>query len=211
MSSKRKAGPRRQQFAHRPRLDDLRGLQWLDGADGQPLNRAARRAKRPASPLPRPLARLGRDGTEIGYYADPTRWDDCMRAAIATATQIPIEQVPDPRLHDRWAAGDDPDQISDESWLRIAEWADRRGLQLMLHETVPADRERWIGICVYTPSWHELVLAENPFPDHCLIMSYGDIIFDPAAMAVVPSGMRVQTWKPADVTYGLSFDLRERE
>ena len=36
---------------------------------------------------------------EIGYQADGP--DDCFRAAVATVTQVPIEQVPDPRLLDR--------------------------------------------------------------------------------------------------------------
>ena len=174
--------------------------------EGEPPNRAARRAKRVRPPsLPRPTARLAKDG--IGYYADPVRWDDCLRAAIATATQIPVGQVPDLRLHERLDAGDDPDEISEESWLRIARWAEDRGLRLMLHDTVPADRERWIGVCEYTPTWDED--EPNPFPDHCLVMSYGRVIFDPAASVIAPRGMRLRTWDADDVTYGLSFDRKE--
>lgn len=116
---------------------------------GKPPNRAARRAKskfQPPSRRYRPNEHLG-DGV-VGYYADTTRQDDCFRAAIATATQIPIEQVPDLRLHDRLLMGDDPDEINADAWAKIAGWLDGRGLPLVQHEIVPVDRERWIGVCV---------------------------------------------------------------
>lgn len=184
-------------------------------------NRAARRAKprvRPAGFKHRLQARLSADG-EIGYGVDPARWDDCFRAAIATTTQIPVEQVPDLRLADRLAAGDDPDEINGESWQRIAIWANRRGLQLMRHETVPVDHARWIGVCV-TPWLVMPMLAriyqEQPraFTDHCLVMSYDAVHFDPTVSVKAPRGARVRTWKPSDVTYGLTFDPidpREKE
>ena len=39
-----------------------------------------------------------RPGDEIGYCMGPyPPFDDCLRAAIATAVQHPIEQVPDSR------------------------------------------------------------------------------------------------------------------
>ena len=181
-------------------------------------NRAQRRALARIGPIgashQRPLAQLSEDG-EIGYYADPVRWDDCLRAAIATALQVPPEQIPDLRLHARLDAGEDPDEISDSSWLRIAEWAERRGLRMMLHEEheVPADRERWIGVCVHPVRWHELARFDepNPFVDHCLVMSYDRVIFEPAARAIVPRGMEPQTWDASEVTYGISFDPREKE
>lgn len=207
MASNRKRNP----GAPRPtQLPD--DLVPLGPVNGQPPNRATRRAKRVSSGrrgVSRRLERLA--GNEVGYYADPLRADDCFRAAIATATQIPIEQVPDLRLQARLNRGDDPDEVSEQSWQRIAEWAERRGLQLMLHEKheVPADRERWIGVCA-VPALVRLRLEglpqARPFIDHCLVMSYGEIFFDPAATAIAPRGMRVQTWEPDDVTYGLSFD-----
>ena len=184
----------------------------LGPVNGQPPNRAARRTKRVSSGrrgIGRQLERLA--GNQIGYYADPLRADDCLRAAVATATQTPIEQVPDLRLQARLNRGDDPDEISESSWLRIAEWAERRGLQMMLHEEheVPADRERWIGVIV-VPFLVRLRLEAlpqaRPFIDHCVVMSYGEIFFDPAATAIAPRAMRVQTWEPGDVTFGLSFD-----
>lgn len=174
-------------------------------ASGTPPNRAARRAKAVRPRMARPRIRLGENG-EIGYGCDPARTDDCFRAAIATATQTDPSQIPDLRLADRLKRGDDPDEISAESWERIARWAERRGLRLMLHKSVPADRERWIGVCVTPWQAHILVDESDPFVDHCLIMSYGEIIFDPAASVLAAPGTRVATWELADVTYGLSFD-----
>jgi hypothetical protein len=64
-----------------------------------------------------------RDGDEIGYGMHPFRTDDCLRAAIATVTQIPIEQVPDLGLDDCVRRGEDPEEISVNSWGRIEDWA----------------------------------------------------------------------------------------
>ena len=145
------------------------------------------------------------DNGDTGYCAHPRRWDDCFRAAIATATQIPIELVPDPQLHRRLRAGQTADEINEESWQAISRWLHRRGLQLVLHDTVPVDRERWIGVC----RWPDH--PTNPFADHCLVMSYDRIIFDPARSAVAPPGKRLRTWRGDEVTYGLSFDPRKKE
>lgn len=177
---------------------------------GEPPNRAARRAKRGAKPHgpPRPITRL--ENGDIGYACDPMRRDDCFRAAVATATQIHVEQLPDLRLQDRLDAGEDPDEISDESWQRIADWLDGRGLQLVVHKIVPADRERWIGVCV-TPGLTRILDERRQFTDHCLVMSHGTVIFDPAKSVMAPRGTEVKTWQPADVTYGLSFDPQMKE
>ena len=168
----------------------------------------------------RPAARLG-DGV-IGYYSE--RIDDCLRPAIATATQIPIEQVPHLRLLDRLTAGEDPEAISIDSWLRIAGWLNRRGLELVFHDIVPVDRERWIGVCPDAPGEYDAghltrqmrrrlpraarqyADVRNPFADHCLVMSHNRVIHDPAKGLPVPSGMKLRTWSAADVTYGISFD-----
>jgi hypothetical protein len=58
----------------------------------------------------------------------PLETDTCFQASIATATQIPIEQVPDLDLDARLARGEDPNQISRSSWERIDAWARKRGL-----------------------------------------------------------------------------------
>jgi len=156
---------------------------------------------------------LGDDG--VGYYADAGLTDDCFRAAIATATQIPIREVLDLRLHCRLAEGEDPDEINVDSWQRIARWLAGRGLQLTRHDSVPVDRERWVGVCTCPPDLVEELTAPrlvrgkpwtNPFIDHCLVMSYDRVVFDPAANAHAPEGMRPRPWQSTDVTYGLSFD-----
>ena len=184
-------------------------------------NRAQRRGP------PRDIMRL-KDGT-LGYGVDPVRWDDCFRAAVATATQVHVDQVPDLRLEERFRAGADPHEISSSSWERIAHWADSRGLQLVFHETVPVDRERWIGVCQATLMQTEMLLLagylgygdelkhvarevdERPFSDHCLILSHDRVIFDPAASVAAPHGSRVKTWEADDVTYGISFDPQTKE
>jgi hypothetical protein len=123
-------------------------------------------------------------------------------------TQIPIEQVPDPRLHERLEAGDDPEQINAESWDRITRWLDSRGLRMTYYatfRTLPIDRERWLGVCVRPPD----EANPCPFADHTLVMSYGDILFDPAAKAITARGWGVRKWQPCDVTYGLTFDAKE--
>jgi hypothetical protein len=162
-----------------------------------------------------PVVPLG-DG-ELGYCMDPTRTDDCFRSAIATATQIPVEQVPDPRLDRRLAAGDDPQTIGRETWERLAVWLADRGLRLVFHEAVPVERERWIGVIPWvasperrsSPPAAGYIWRDNPFNDHCLVMTYGDIHFDPAVSAKVPPGMRLPAWRVSDVYYGISFDRQE--
>ena len=72
----------------------------------------------------------------------------------------------------------------------------------MFHESVPADRERWIGVWVWPSTSPEI----NPFTDHCLVMSYGDIIFEPSRAVTCKPGERLREWAAANVTYGLSFD-----
>src|SRR5919112_1774289 len=54
---------------------------------------------------------------DIGYGMNPNgTGDDCLRAAIATALQHPIERVPDLRLDEQLLAGDDPLDVSLASW-----------------------------------------------------------------------------------------------
>ena len=167
-----------------------------------------------------PVVSLVEDGSEIGYCMRPTGTDDCFRAALATATQIPVEQVPDLRLDRRLRKGEDVERINRESWERMAEWLDGRGLELVFHRDVPVDRERWVGVCrgpteataaVATAAGFRL--GDNPFNNHCLVMSYGDIVFDPAIGLELsdwlPRGARLRSWHPSQVVYGVSFDPKE--
>lgn len=142
------------------------------------------------------------DGGEVGYGMDPYRLDDCFQAAIATTTQIPIEQVPDLRLDKRVAAGEDPDEINLQGWERIYRWLQGRGLGLVIHEDVPVARDRWIGV-VRDPS------PAGPFCDHCLVMCHDELVFDPACTVKAPPGERTMHFRPSAIAYGISFDREE--
>jgi hypothetical protein len=158
-------------------------------------------------------------GGELGYCMSPTRRDDCFQACVATVLQTPPEQVPDPRLDRRLAAGEDPEKISRESWTRFEEWLCGRGLQLVFHATVPVDRERWVGVCRAQGSEAESAAVDSllarcgrdstPFVDHTLVMSYGNILFDPSISVRLPPSMRLRSWHPSQVSYGISFDRLE--
>jgi hypothetical protein len=154
------------------------------------------------------------------------RVDDCMRAAIATVLQVP--DVPDPRLHERLRAGDDPKAIDAASWAIFAEWLDGRGLGFAFHAKPPVDRERWIAI-VEPPTGAALAAANdlvatadglrrapagirtlaNPFDDHCVVMRLGEILHDPAVGLEAPPGMRLHRAQVADIRYGITIDRKE--
>jgi hypothetical protein len=151
---------------------------------------------------------------------DATRTDDCLRPAIATAIQVPVEQVPDPRIDERQDAGDDPDVITRESWARIQEWLHKRGLQLVFHDTVP-DRARWVGVIQGPEITADLIEDAGTeglhyrdhagcFNDHCVVMSYGEIFFDPAISFTAPPGLVGRPYVPSDIEYGISFEPKEQ-
>lgn len=173
-----------------------------------------------------PIVRLTEDGVdwganpqpgdEIGYGMHPYQGDDCFRAAIATATQVPIEQVPDLALMKRLEHGEDAEEISRTSWERIDSWASKRGLGVAFWDEVPAPRHRWIGVCrnapgiAYTFDEHGHPVRSDVggrgFNDHCLVMSHDQLIWDPSCSMKPPPGM---TTSPSDTTrigYGISFD-----
>jgi hypothetical protein len=160
-------------------------------------------------------------GGLVGYGMERT--DQCMPAALATVLQVPIERVPDPRLDDQLDAGRDPDEISRDARQSYGRWLDDRGLALVYHETLPVDRERWIGVCEYTQKmwarnrmigrWHGLALdfprPEEAFMDHCLVMSFDRLLFDPAIGLPAPPGTRLRHWRPDEITYGLTVDRKD--
>ena len=163
-----------------------------------------------------PVVQLGDDG--VGYCMHPTRPDGCLRAALATATQIPVDQVPDARVDQRVHAGEDPEEISRDSWARIVEWLSGRGLRLVIHEAIPVERERWVGViggrvdeAAIAAVGVESGNADNPFIDHCIVMSHERIVFDPAVSLKpqLPRGMRLPTWQLSQIEYGISFDPKE--
>lgn len=169
-------------------------------------------------------------GDEIGYGMQPYFIEDCLQAAIATATQVPVEQVPDLKLIERFRRSGNVDRISRESWETIDHWAEAQGFEAMLWEAheLPVPRHRWIGIVpdvgdvgdagpsiTYTPSTLapgaepvNYVVIEGAFTDHCLVMSYGELVFDPAWSSKSPPGMEPLKRDPSQITYGLSFERR---
>ncbi len=116
-----------------------------------------------------PRGRL-RDGT-FGYFVRGLRTDDCWAAALATCLQVPIDEVPDPRLDERLRAGEDPAEVDRSAWLALDRWLADRGYRMTVHCKPPTSRKRWIGI-VQLPGW---------FQSHCLVMSRDEVLFDPAA------------------------------
>jgi hypothetical protein len=141
------------------------------------------------TPGPPATIRLA-DGT-IGYHV--RRSDDCFAAAIATVLQVPIEELPDPRLDERLAAGEQAEEISQSMFDELHHWLASRGLEMVVHRRPPANRRRWIGI----------VPMHGVFNDHCLVMDRERCLFDPTH-----SGVRV--FVASDVAFGVSFQ-RGRE
>jgi hypothetical protein len=151
-----------------------------------------------------------RDGTVQTVLYAVRRRDDCFAAALSTTLQIPISEVPDPHLRERRHAGEDPDEIIRSGAAEMKRWLAGRGLRMVVHRTVPVARRRWIGI-VPAPGWS---------CSHSLVMSWGEVIFDPAtdfqmvALAKLLGGvtelgrfqtLRPRKWGPEHVRLGLSF------
>ena len=129
-----------------------------------------------------------RDGT-LGYSM--RRADDCFQAAIASALQVPMPEVPDWRLDEHLAAGKDPEAIGRSAWLTMIRWADRRGLTIVIHTEPPISERRWIGI----------VPATGTFDDHCLVMSRREILHDP--MSFLPNSSSGH--QPGDIEFGITI------
>lgn len=144
-------------------------------------------------------------GDEVGYCMAAFRGDDCLQAAIATATQVPIEAVPDLDLARRLEAGGDPEEISADCWDRLDRWAAARGTVMAFHDDVPAPRDRWVGVV----TWQPFGVTPEGFSDHCLVMSHDRLVFDPSCGVQAPRGMAAMHFSPDRITYGISFDREE--
>jgi hypothetical protein len=83
--------------------------------------------------------------------------------------QVPIEQVPDPRLRERMRAREDREEIHRSTAQELEGWLAARGLRVVLHRKVPVRKRRWIGI-VPMAGW---------FTSHSLVMRWGEVLFDP--------------------------------
>lgn len=147
-------------------------------------------------------------GGDVGYTS--TRDDDCLRPCIATVLQVPIEEVPDPRIDERQAAGDRDDVIVRESWEALWQWLHDRGLEMVLHDEPATDLERWIAV-TRVPSIHGFAsqVGAATFAAHCLVMRYRRMILDPALSIPPPPGHRLLTWLLTDTAYSISFTQRE--
>lgn len=166
---------------------------------------------------------MPRPGDLVGYAMNPARQNDCWPAAIATCTQIPIEQVPDPlpQIERKIERGVDPEQANAEGWGTVLRWADRHGWEIHHWDEVPVPRERWIGVVVPPRSKVLVPTADNSglrplaegevaFASHGLVMSYDRLLFDPMVSIVAPPGLRTARYTPDEITYGLSFEPKER-
>jgi hypothetical protein len=136
--------------------------------------------------------RLG-DGS-TGYYIRLPRTDDCWAAAIATCLQVPIEEVPDPRLDEKVNAGEDPEEVNRSAWEDMHSWLEERGLRMVIHrKSFP--RGRWVGVT--------RAMSTKPagwFASHCLVMVGNALLFDPK-----PHLSFFQMFEVADIRWGFSF------
>lgn len=181
----------------------------------------------------RPIVRLLEDGVswgvrpgpddEIGFGMRPHgRADDCLQVAIATVTQIPVEDVPALDLRDRVSRGEDPEKINESAWATIASWAEGRSLEVLLwgHDELPVPRNRWIGVVPGPSAPTErrtrdpqggvtrLVVANN-FSDHCLVMAEDRLIFDPSVSCKPPPGHKPLHLDPVNIAYGISIERKD--
>jgi hypothetical protein len=177
-----------------------------------PLHHAERRVCRPeyagdweqelkghARLTTHPVVSLG--SGEVGYCMDPYRTDDCFRPCLATLAQIPPGQVPDPRIDDRLKAGEDPEEINRSAWDKIGRWTDAHGLDLVLHEPAPVERERWIGVIPHP----------GTFANHCVVMNRDRLWFDPAVSVKSPPGTvrLMAAWFLSEIAYGFTLERKE--
>ncbi|MEX2196828.1 MAG: hypothetical protein WD844_16255 [Thermoleophilaceae bacterium] len=180
-----------------------------------------------------PVARASGD-SELLYCMHPDRRDDCFRVALATVLQVPLEQLPDVRLDARLTAGDDPEAINDESWARLELFLRKRGLRFGVHRDLPEpggwgptahavfDCQRWIGVVEVDQEQMDAQAdfipaaaaarsgAGSNFLDHCLVMAWDRVYFDPAISVKPPTvgdvRIRVRQWNESDIAYGISVE-----
>ena len=163
----------------------LFSMRSLWGAAGPPTRQQPRTVRLP-------------DGS-LGWFM--RRRDDCLQAAIASVLQVPITEVPDAHIDRRLRKGEDPDELNRQMWAELAEWLAGRGLEVVVHPSVPVPADRWIGI----------VPKEGDFQSHCLVMSHEELLHDPArGIAEFERQQKVRIWGPDDVMFGLTFEPRQR-
>jgi hypothetical protein len=168
---------------------------------------AARTVRRVRAAPPAELA----DGT-LGYYVRWPRLDDCQAAALATALEVPIADVPDPRIDERLATGESADDIDRSAMAELDRWLAGRGLRMAIHCKEQPLSQRWIGICAMS----------GAFQSHCLVMSGNEVLFDPARVPLEGGAVasaawvgtktgRLRQWGFEDISYGLSFQSNHEQ
>jgi hypothetical protein len=50
----------------------------------------------------------------------------------------------------------------------------------------------------------------DPMNDHCVVMSYGEIFFDPAISSTAPFGLIGRACSPSEIEYGITFERKEQ-
>jgi hypothetical protein len=136
-------------------------------------------------------------GGECGWIQ--ARQDDCLRMAVATLLQIPPYEVPDLEVDKQLERGHSPDLIAAAVVETYSVWAANRGLRMTVHDRLPVDRDRWLGV----------VIQPGYFQNHCLIMQRRKVRFEPVP-PLAPRGLRLKRFQIGDVQYGVTFDAIEK-
>ena len=105
-----------------------------------------------------------RDGT-LGYFQ--RRLDDCFQASMASLAQVPMHQVPDPRIDRELASGLDPEELGRVVAQQFIQWAEQHGLTILKFSEPPTSAERWVGVASN---------GANPWHDHCLVDERGRVL-----------------------------------
>lgn len=160
-------------------------------------------------------------GDEIGWCMDPNRPDTCFPAGLASATQVPLDEVPYHQVYWRIRRGATARAINKRVWEALVRWASGRGLTVCYWEKdeLPVPRERWLGVTGNEfegegegeppPEAHAL-LDEFPalrnFGRHALLMKGDEVLFDPACSYRPMWGTQPKSYSLDDIEYGLSFE-----
>lgn len=124
----------------------------------------------------------------VGWYQ--RRQDDCLRAAVATCTQTPYEDVPD------WTTK--PGTHADElcGWVALSEWAVSIGRRLEFHNGLPPDADSYVTVSPDLGNRYRHV--------NCVL---GDQLFEPGSGLRLPAFLKLQP--TTKVEFSLTFERRD--
>lgn len=114
---------------------------------------------------------------DVGWYQRSQT--DCLRAAVATATQVPYELLPDFQTE-----------------AELLTWASANGWRMDRHERPPIEARRWIGM---SPSY-----ATHGGARHTLVMARERLYFDPASGWRFEGGLSAEETRSLE--YGLTLE-----